>query len=67
MAFDPLSFIIGQQTAKGSGGGSSDTVLLKEQTINNFTPNEEFGGLYSAEIMPPPFEFEIGKKYNLSV
>ena len=24
MAFDPLSFIIGQQTAKGSGGGSGD-------------------------------------------
>ncbi len=46
-------------------GGASETILFEEQTIENFAPNANFGNLYNAGIMPPPFRLEIGKKYNV--
>lgn len=64
MGFDVLSYVLGLQAGKGSGGGgSSEKVLLAEQTIEGFETNASYQGAFTKAIQPSPFSITVGEEY----
>ena len=62
MGFDVLSYAIGLQAGKASGGGSSEKVLLAEQTIEGFDYASNYDA-YLYNLIPSPFVLTAGETY----
>lgn len=63
MGFDVLSFVMGQQAGKASGGGSSNIILFEKQTVTGFETNVSYQGAFTTAIQPRPFAITVGEEY----
>lgn len=62
MGFDVLSYAIGLQAGKASGGGSSEKVLLAEQTFEGFAYASNYDA-YLYNLIPSPYVLTVGETY----
>lgn len=63
MAFDILSFVIGQQAVKGAGGSSDKKIILAEQNFEGFAYMEEFGAYVYNFNSDAPFSLDSNETY----
>ena len=61
MGFDVLSYAIGLQAGKGNGG-SSEKVLLAEQTFEGFALDSNYEA-YIYSLVPAPYALTVGETY----